>query len=56
MEHVRVTKEGDRISECPEVVGDSMGKVRSSVEMIGGGIGGNMVHNRDPNLKSTQIM
>ena len=38
MEHVG-------ISECPEVVGDIVGKVRSSVEMIGGGIGGNMVHN-----------
>ena len=37
MEHVGIL-------ECLEVVGDSMGKVRSSVEMIGGGIGGNMVH------------
>ena len=32
------------ILECLEVVGDSVGKVRSSAEMIGGGIGGNMVH------------
>ena len=31
--------EGSGISECPEVVGDSVWKVWSSAEMLGGGNG-----------------